>query len=54
MELLKGKKSYIIAVALGLVVALHAAGVLSDEAYQLLLGLLGAGGVAAIRSALPK
>ena len=48
LEWLKGKKSYFIAAGIGIVVALQAAGVIDASLGTVLLGFLGAGGVATI------
>lgn len=48
VEYLKGKKTYIQAIGIGLVVALGWAGVIGVDVVALALGLLGAGSVASI------
>ena len=47
-------KTYVSAVLIGTVVALHAAGLIDDATYQMLLGLLGAGALGAVRHAISK
>jgi hypothetical protein len=49
MEWLRGKKTYITAIAIGVVTALHAAGKIDQATYETLLALLGAGGLAFLR-----
>ena len=48
--LLGGKKTYLIAAAVGLVTAAQAWGWLDDQAYTMILGFLGAGGLATLRA----
>lgn len=50
LSFLEGKKTYIAAIAIGAVVALQHLGMLDAGTAQTLLGLLGAGGLAALRS----
>ena len=47
-ELLKGRKTYLQALGVGLTVALFAAGVLDQETATVILGFLGAGTVASL------
>lgn len=47
--MLSNYKTYIVAVSLGLATAAHSLGWITQETYDLLLGLLGAGGLAALR-----
>ena len=47
---LKGKKSYIIAAGGAVVIGLYLAGVLDLTTTNILLGLLGFGGIAALRA----
>lgn len=51
---LSGKKSYIIAIAIGISTTLHVLGILSDTAFQTAMGILAGGGFAAIKSAISK
>ena len=51
---MNGKKTYAVAGALALVVFARALGWLDDGIYQNLLGLLGAGGLAALRAGVTK
>ena len=53
-EWLSGKKSYIIAACVGLVVAARFLNLLDETTYQVLLGLLGAGGIASLRAGITK
>ena len=48
--LLGGKKTYLIAAAIGLVTAAQALGWIDDAAYTMILGFLGAGGLATLRA----
>lgn len=54
MERLQGKKTYILAAALGLATFARVMGWLDDSLYQTILGLLGAGGLAALRAGVTK
>jgi hypothetical protein len=54
MMTLEGKKTYITAVVLGLGSFAMALGWLSQEQYQVIIGLLGALGLAALRSGVAK
>lgn len=49
-----GYKTYLVAVAMGLLVAAHFLGWVPDAAYQTLLGLLASGGLAALRAGVAK
>lgn len=51
-ELLRGKKTYLIAFAIGAVVVLNHLGYLPQETAEVILGLLGAGGLVTLRSGL--
>jgi hypothetical protein len=51
IEFLKGKKSYLCAIGLGLVVAAEALGYITKETADSLKALLGAGAIAALRAA---
>lgn len=51
MSFLKGKRTYAMAIAIGLLSAAYALGWVNDVAYQTLLGLFGAGGLAGLRAA---
>ena len=51
-EKLKGYRTYIVAVCVGLVTVAHYLGWLSPETTAVLLGLLGATGVATMRAAI--
>lgn len=50
-ELLAGKRTYIIALAIGALTTLHWLGYIDGATYQTMLGLLGAGGLATLRAA---
>lgn len=54
MNFLIGKKTYLIAGALALVTFARVMGWLDDAAYQMICGLLGAGGLAALRAGVTK
>ncbi|MBA60034.1 MAG: hypothetical protein CMQ40_12800 [Gammaproteobacteria bacterium] len=47
---LKGKKTYLVAAGAAVVVFVHAMGWLSADQSNTVLGLLGAGGIAALRA----
>ncbi|KKL68830.1 hypothetical protein LCGC14_2121020 [marine sediment metagenome] len=49
LQRLKGKKTYILAVLVGIVTTAHALGWIETHAYITLLGLLGAGSAATLR-----
>lgn len=51
---LAGSKTYIIAGVIGIATAARYLGYLSESTYQLVLGLLGAGGLAALRAGVAK
>jgi hypothetical protein len=51
---LQGRKSYITAVLVGGVVVARYLGYLTPEVYELLLGLLGASGLATLRAGMAK
>ena len=54
LEFLDGKKSYLLAIAAGLLTMAHSLGWLGDGTYQTLMGLVGAGGLAALRAGVTK
>ncbi len=49
-----GKKTYIVAAAVALAVFAHSLGWIDDNTFQVILGLLGAGGLAALRAGVTK
>ena len=51
---LQGKKTYVVAILIGSVYALHSAGMIDDATRDMLLGLLGAGAIATVRAAISK
>jgi len=50
LEKLQGKKTYVVAVLLGLAAVAHMAGWIPETMYNELAGLLGAAGLATLRS----
>tara|TARA_Y100000310_G_scaffold242266_1_gene246411 strand:- start:3125 stop:3292 length:168 start_codon:yes stop_codon:yes gene_type:complete len=50
MDFLKGKKTYMIALAVGLVTAAQVLGWIDADTYKVVLGFLGAGGLATLRA----
>ena len=46
----KGKRTYLVAVAIALATFAHNAGLIDVNTYQLIVGLLGAGAVATLRA----
>jgi hypothetical protein len=52
--MLSGYKTYLSAGAIVVVAGMHALGYISDGTYQTLIGLLGAGGLAALRAGIGK
>ena len=50
MDFLKGKKTYLIAAAVGLVTVAHQLGWIDADTYKVVLGFLGAGGLATLRA----
>ena len=54
MNFLTGKKTYLIAGAVALATFAHIMGWLDDGVYQMICGLLGAGGLAALRAGVTK
>ena len=53
-SLLVGKKTHLCALGLLLAGVLHSLGYLTDPNYQLLLAVLGAGGLSALRAAVSR
>lgn len=51
MAFLKGKRTYIFAVLLGLATVAQALDWIDDQTFQTLVGLFGAGGLAGLRAA---
>lgn len=51
---MSGYKTYIVAGLIGLTTAAKALGWIDDTVYQVVLGLLGAGGLAALRAGVTK
>ena len=54
IEWLRGKKTYLLALAAGVLTALRALELIDDRTYETLLGLVGAGGLAALRAGVSK
>lgn len=54
LNLLEGKRTYIVAGVVAVVVFLHQAGFIDQQAYETLLGLFGAAGLATLRLSLKK
>lgn len=54
MEVLKGYKTYIAAVAIGIATALQYSGLISDEVFQSIIGALTALGLVAARIGIKK
>lgn len=54
MDILKGRKTYLIAAAVAVVVFARMAGLIDEGVYQVVLGLLGAGGLATLRAGMSK
>ncbi len=48
---MKGYKTYLCAAAIAALAAVHYLGFINDTAYQTMVGLFGAGGLAALRAA---
>jgi hypothetical protein len=51
---LAGRRTYLVAIAVAAVALLHALGLLSADTAAALYGLLGAGGLATLRAAVPS
>lgn len=51
MNFLTGYRSYIAAAIIGIATGLKYAGVIDEATYQMIVGLAGAGGLAALRAA---
>lgn len=49
MNFLKGRKTYIIAIFGGIATAVHLLGYIDGETYGVIMGALGAGGLATLR-----
>ena len=54
MDFLSGKKTYIIAVLAGIVVAVQSLGYIDNDMATTILGFLGAGGLATLRAGVSK
>lgn len=54
VKVLQGRKTYLVALAVAVVVFLQAIGAVSSELAQTLYGLLGAGGLATLRAGITK
>jgi len=54
MKFLEGSKTYIVAIFIGVATIAHNLQWIDDTVYQWLLGLMGAGGLAALRAAVSK
>jgi hypothetical protein len=54
IDALKGKKTYILAAASGIVTAAHMLGFIDAEMWASIMGLLGAGGLATLRAGVAK
>lgn len=52
--MLAGKKTYIVAIVLGIATALQTVGIITTEQYQLLAGFLASFGLMALRAGMPK
>ena len=52
--MLEGKKTYLVALGVAIATAAHQLGWIDTALYQTILGLLGAGGIAALRSGVNK
>lgn len=48
------KKTYVVAILAAVVTGLKYAGFLTEDTYQLLMGLLASGGIATVRAAISK
>lgn len=48
INFLKGKKSYLVAIAIGAVTTLHSLGYIDDETFKTILGILNSLGMAAL------
>lgn len=54
MSWLNGKKTYIVAAAMGIVTALHYAAIIDDNTFQTLVVILTGGGLAALRDGVAR
>jgi len=54
MDWLNGKKTYLIAIAIGAVSVVHQLGWIDSAAYTTIVGLLGAGGLGTLRAGVEK
>lgn len=50
LEWLKGKRTYLVAIAIGILTALWSAGVVDSKLYEIGMGLLGGTGLASLRA----
>lgn len=51
---LTGNKTYLLAVCIGVLSAAHALGWITEDTFHTLVGLLGAGGLAALRAGVKR
>lgn len=54
MDKLKGYRTYLVAAAVGIATVVYQLGYIDGDLYATALGLLGAGGLATLRAAVPK
>ena len=54
MDWMKGKRTYMVAVAVGLVTVAYQLGMIDGQLYTAALGMLGAGGLATLRAGIAK
>jgi len=50
MNMLKGRKTYIVAIAVGVLTTAHRLGYVDDAMFSMILGFLNAGGLATLRA----
>ena len=54
LEFLQGKKTFIVAILMVITAGLYSQGFITDELFKTIEGLLGAGGLAALRAGVAK
>ena len=52
MDFIKGNKTYIIAIAMGIATAMNTAGLIDTATFQTIMAFLGSGGLATLRHAM--
>ena len=54
LGMLEGKKTYLVALLVGVLTVVQSLGYMDMSSYQMIMGLLGAGGLASLRAGMKK